>query len=218
MRARRILLAAAMTACASAACTTGRQRTEAPETYTPQPTYTAVATQTPVPPSPVWTDDFEQPSGGQGWSFGSAAGSPMSWSIGSPTNPVPFQGTRCLGTRGSGSGYAALEDSWALSPPWSLPASSQWDGGRIEATTNGGASWTAITPIGGYNGSIGQAGNAAGWPVGTPCFASSTASGWMPLAVALAPYAGTTLRLRFRLASDSGLEFPGWYLDQAKIQ
>lgn len=124
------------------------------------------------------------------------------------------------------------EDSWAITPRWALPAGSayvftcqhwyqieyQWDGGRIEATTDGGNTWNGVTPAGGYNTTIANPGNAAGWPVGTPCFASSTASGWMPLNVALAPFAGTTVRLRFHLSSDPGLTYSGWYLDGALIQ
>ncbi len=87
-----------------------------------------------------------------------------------------------------------------------------WDGGRVEVSTNGGAAFAPITPVGGYPylisgwGYVGEA-----WPEGTPCFAGT--GGWQQVTFNLGAYAGQWIVLRWHFASDGNTVAEGWYVD-----
>ena len=85
-----------------------------------------------------------------------------------------------------------------------------YDGGVLEASTNGGSTWTdmgsSITS-GGYNGTVNSgfsnplAGRSA-W--------IGTSSSWTQVTVSLAAYANRSLIFRFRLGTDSSVSATGW--------
>jgi len=91
-----------------------------------------------------------------------------------------------------------------------------YDAGNLEVSTNGGTTWTQITAgllTDPYDGLV-DAGNIAlggrqGW-CGDP-------ADWTKAVVDLAPYAGQTIQLRFRLGSDTGTGREGWYIDDVEV-
>ena len=97
---------------------------------------------------------------------------------------------------------------------WGIEAG--WDGGVIDVSTNGGTSWTRLTPAGGYPGSINNGGNACGLPVGTPVF-NGTNLTYQPMTIGLGAYAGQTIRLRWQYSSDTSVNGPGWFVDDVTV-
>lgn len=93
-----------------------------------------------------------------------------------------------------------------------------WDGGMIEISTDDGTTFTQITsglltdPYDGPLGSGNPAAPAAAW-CGDP-------QDWTKEVVDLSPWAGQTVRLRFRVTSDNsvGRTPDGWYLDDLLVQ
>jgi hypothetical protein len=90
-----------------------------------------------------------------------------------------------------------------------------WDGGFLEVSANGGA-FTAVTsgvanPP--YDGALGTGNPAA------PQAAWCGTRAYIRTAVDLAPYAGQSLRFRFRLTSDDSVNRPnGWMIDNVRVQ
>lgn len=92
-----------------------------------------------------------------------------------------------------------------------------WDGGFVEVSADNGGSWTQATPAQvlqpPYTGTLG-AGPASGQQAwcGTVPYAMSL--------IDLSSYAGQTVRLRFRVSTDSsvGFEPHGWYIDDVRVQ
>ncbi|MGC4101450.1 M36 family metallopeptidase [Ferruginibacter sp.] len=95
-----------------------------------------------------------------------------------------------------------------------------WDGGVVEISTNGGASWTDLGPnmtTGGYNGGLGAGvGNNL---AGRAAFTGQSTGAGLPVntVISLAAYAGQSVKIRFRFASDdntAGTGSPtGWWVD-----
>jgi bacillolysin len=93
-----------------------------------------------------------------------------------------------------------------------------YDGGRVERSTNGGSAWTdsgALIDAGAaYNGNI-----AVGF--GSPLAGSSAfvkySHGYTGSRLNLASLAGSKVRLRFRLASDPLYADYGWFVDDVLI-
>lgn len=95
-----------------------------------------------------------------------------------------------------------------------------WDGGVIEISTNGGASWQDISVYGnpGYNGTIydglsnalaGRAGfvqTSTGWPTMQPVT--------VDFGTALA---GQTIKIRFRIGTDASVGREGWMIDNVSF-
>jgi len=197
-------------------------------TYTAFPSYTPAATLTPAAGAAWYHEDFDGSSPGVGWSTGSRS-IVNSWRIGG--GPV-YNGTASMGTSGTSGGYGPFEDSWALSPPFAIPGSSNlalfwyqyfnfsaggsYDGGLVEISTNGGSTWSVVNPSPGYAGNpIGWANAAFGY--GTAVY-NGYSNGWILTSVALAPYAGQTIRVRFHLGSSACGQTAGWYLDEVAIR
>ena len=90
-----------------------------------------------------------------------------------------------------------------------------YDGGLVEISTNGGTSWTQITPVGGYpRAVVPSPGHPLG--IGTPLYAGDT-EGFVQADFDLAAYAGQTVRVRWRFVSDGYLELEGWYVDDVTV-
>jgi|CXWL01.1.fsa_nt_gi uncharacterized repeat protein (TIGR01451 family) len=88
-----------------------------------------------------------------------------------------------------------------------------WDGGVVEISTNGGASWSDLGSkmiSGKYNGSLGGGSALAS----RQAFTGSISS-FMKTTVNLSSYAGQTIKIRFRFASDNNTAPAGggWYVD-----
>ena len=90
-----------------------------------------------------------------------------------------------------------------------------WDGGIVEISTNNGASFKQISPIGGYPNLI--SGYAASpWPDRTPCFAGNGSS-WTQPAFDLSSFEGCVAILRFHFGSDDNTEETGWFIDDIMV-
>ncbi len=94
-----------------------------------------------------------------------------------------------------------------------------YDGGIVEISTDGGATWTRLTPAGGYPDAITNSGNAcAALPPGTPAFSSAHQPIlWLLKSIDLSAYAGETVRLAWRYGSDGGVNDEGWYVDDLAL-
>jgi len=98
---------------------------------------------------------------------------------------------------------------YVIDPSWE-------DGGWIEVSTDFGATWSQITPLGGYP-EVTEIG-VPGYVGNVPCYAGSTGT-WTQADFDLSVYAGQTVKLRFRFWSETFGEpgFPGWYIDNINI-
>jgi len=104
---------------------------------------------------------------------------------------------------------------WTL---WDIEAG--WDGGIVEISTDGGASWTRLTPNPpGYPDQISHTGNTCpALANGTPAFSSAAQlATWQQRTVSLSAYAGQSVRLAWRYGTDSSQAGEGWYVDDIAL-
>lgn len=100
-----------------------------------------------------------------------------------------------------------------------------WDGVVVEISANGGGSWSPGSPIGGYPSSFFQTGhppvNACGYNASQGAFSGPAGNGgltdWTLFSHDLSAFSGQTVLIRWRLSSDGGTEYPGFYLDDISI-
>lgn len=109
----------------------------------------------------------------------------------------------------------------ATPPPLSfrywLNSESTYDGGVLEASTNGGTTWTDMQPnilLGGYIATM----DATTLLSGRRAWSGSSNNKWVKTKVNLAPYANQNLKIRFRFTSDVGTQLEGWYVDDITIR
>jgi hypothetical protein len=88
-----------------------------------------------------------------------------------------------------------------------------WDGGNVKITTDGGATWTVITPDGGYDG----VGNSSNPLSGEEIFTGRGNTRWQFETFDLSAYDGMFVIFRFDFGSDGSITFPGWYIDDFTI-
>ena len=166
--------------------------------------------------SPTFVEDFEANNGG-------FIADPYSgaWEWGTPTvGPSgAHSGVNVWGTVLSGD-YDNDAD-WRLYSP-DLQATSDnpvitfwhwydiedgFDGGNVAISTDGGATWTVIEPVGGYPGSdIDGLNGESGYTGQTPEWEQA-------VFVLNGITAGTMFKLRFRFGSDASVTHNGWYID-----
>jgi len=97
-----------------------------------------------------------------------------------------------------------------------------WDGGVVEISTNGGATWSDVGAsnftLNGYNGALGAAPTNA--LTGRAAFTGLQAT-FINTKVNLAAYNGQTIMLRFRFGSDDNTAAPtnptGWWVDDISL-
>jgi hypothetical protein len=89
-----------------------------------------------------------------------------------------------------------------------------WDGGLVEISTDGGASWSPLQPVGGYTHAIIN-NPASPFPAGYPVWSGSY--GWRLAEFDLSGYAGNVVRLRWRFGSDGYMTYEGWYIDDLQL-
>jgi subtilisin family serine protease len=173
----------------------------------------------------VLTAGFED--GAPGWTH---SGTGDSWAL---------SGTRTHGGANSfhANDPAVVSDQFLVSPAVTLPSGSLplslkfwhhqtiesrsggcYDGAVVEISTNGGGTWTRLEAQ--------VLADAYDGPVSTCCsnpIASSNAwcgdpQDWTKSIVDLSSFAGQTVRLRFRLATDTSQAREGWYIDDLAVQ
>jgi len=165
--------------------------------------------------------------------FNDAGSSLANWTVTPGTWGIQSVGGDPMFSDSPAGDYSGGENaSLALTAPLNLTGGSaaflhfdtQWDleGGydfaRVEISTNGGGSWTALPGIhtrvahgtsGAYNGGTQNAGTV-GYDANQRFFVGEV--------VDLSAYAGlSNVRLRFRLTSDFGTERDGWYVDDVRV-
>ena len=92
-----------------------------------------------------------------------------------------------------------------------------YDGGVLEISTDNGSTWTDLGPQIRSNGYTRTISSDYSNPLaGRQAFAGNS-SGYLRTDVDLSPYVGQSIRLRFRLGTDSSVGSNGWYIDQVRI-
>ncbi|MBI3448371.1 MAG: S8 family serine peptidase [Acidobacteria bacterium] len=183
--------------------------------------------------SEVFFDDLE--SGTSGWSHG---GIFDEWAAGLPVDGPggAFSGTHAWGIDLTGP-YERGADEYLVSPDVDLvgldaatltfmhwydiftsdPGQGLDDGGWVEVSIDGGATWTYVTPEGGYPDIIA---NNSDIPFASRVYAGTTPA-WEQATFRLDAFAGHHVRIRFHLYQDSidALNVPGagWYLDDVRV-
>jgi hypothetical protein len=110
----------------------------------------------------------------------------------------------------------------------------QWDGVVQEISTDGGTTWADLPPAGGYPSSFAQTTNppvnACGYSASHGAFNGVTTAAsnadpnngtaiavFKPFTANLSAFAGQTVQVRWRMSSDPGTAFSGFFLDQVRI-
>ena len=210
----------------------------APPTPIPTPTPTPSASPTPPPfcgsPTGHFLDHLE-PTQQPGWTFQVAQNNlatSATWAL--VTDPQAHSVTHSFMTDGTAND---IKDDRLIAPPQDLTATSHlifwhkfiledgFDGGVLEVSTNGGATWVDVITgggsfiSGGYNGSISTAfsspiGGRAAWTGTSPSTPSMDR-----VEVNLGAFAGNSVRVRWRLGLDNGVLVPGagWWVDDIEF-
>lgn len=130
---------------------------------------------------------------------------------------------------------AAVSDQYLVSPSISLVdgadsaalifwskqeiedmSSGCYDGGLLEISTDDGGSWTQIVPtVDVYDGPVSASYDNPAAGLDAWC---GDPEDWTKSVVMLSAYSGQTIRLRFRMTSDSSVSKDGWYLDDLRVQ
>jgi len=157
--------------------------------------------------------DFELNNG----SFISETG----WAWGTPTQVTPSSGTKVWATNLTGS-YPTLVQYHLYTPQYQLNTGSVlsfkhnygcesgYDGANVSISTNGGNTWTIITPTSGYNAtSLNGLAGEPGW--------TGNSGGWQNPSFNLGTYAGQSVMFRFRFGSDGATGGNGWFVDDFQL-
>jgi len=127
--------------------------------------------------------------------------------------------------------YQNSMDAYLVSPSYALAAGAAlsfthwmdselqsathtWDAGVVEVSTNNGASFELIEPVGGYPCMIVN-NPASPFDFDTPCFGGT--GGWEQVTFDLSDYEGQDVRFRFRFGSDAYVVEEGWYVDDVRV-
>jgi hypothetical protein len=183
----------------------------------------------------VFDDDLEDPQAGR-WVSSKLVGDKKGWYYPQNPNNVPaWDGT--WASSGSLNFYAPNRGTRSdtvmrLREPLTLPsraylrfghgysfdkdAKRRYDGGILEIRVDGGP-WRGVGGLfthGGYNGTIASAG---GNPLKGKRAWTGDSHGWAKARVDLSEYAGSRVKLRFRMASGRSVGARGWYIDDIRV-
>lgn len=125
-----------------------------------------------------------------------------------------------------------VSDSYiAVSDPISLPAGAEvylrfdhaygletgYDGGVIEYSTDGGASWLDAGGMVTHNGYRGEMAEGYGNPLAGRSSFTGVSSGYISTRLDLSAVGGQNLRLRWRLGTDQTVKDFGWVIDDIRV-
>ncbi len=180
-------------------------------------------------------DDLEDPRSGD-WSYLRAVGSKKGWFW--PQNPndqAGWDGT--WASNGKTNFYAPnygtrMDSTMRMSEAVVLPpkaflrfghgysfdkdAKRRYDGGIVEVKV-GGAPWRGLGGLfthGKYSGTIAK---GYGNPLAGKRAFTGNSRGWAQARIDLSPFAGKSVKVRFRMASDRQVGGRGWYIDDIRI-
>jgi hypothetical protein len=184
----------------------------------------------------TYATGFEDGAGD--WSHSSAEGWGDAWHLAETGSGSPVMAWRCGGE--GGGNYPGHLDARLESPelnllPWSrlefqhsmaAEISGAWpdsayDGGLVEASVDGGASWQQLTPYrSDYTHTFRHltgAGNPTTHPFGGGVRGWSGSIGWETVTMDLSGLGENPVRLRFRFGSDDGTGAAGWVVDDVRV-
>ncbi|HNQ43831.1 MAG TPA: immune inhibitor A, partial [Candidatus Cloacimonadota bacterium] len=143
------------------------------------------------------------------------------WTWGSTSLVTPYSGTKVWATNLVGQ-YPNMVQYHLYTPKYTLTQNSTmsfkhfygieplYDGANVGISTNGGNTWTILTPTGGYNTTnINGLAGESGW--------SGSTSTWQTASFDLGAYAGQEVMFRFRLGTDGGNSGLGWFVDDFEL-
>ena len=172
--------------------------------------------------------------------LGQSARTPVGTRDGIRVNLPPKKFTTATPHGGQAMWYSGADQDWAdvkvtrsLTVPngsdvrfwtWNnYVAEADWDYGFVEVSTDGGQTWSeqkvydsagALVSTGdGYTDPNGRMKDYGGKKYGL----TGTSNGWRHDYVDLTPYAGTSISLRLRYATDAGFLESGWYADDFSV-
>ncbi len=88
-----------------------------------------------------------------------------------------------------------------------------WDGGVIEISTDSGATWTDLDGLITQNGYTGPMTVNPDSPISGQNAYHGDSGGWLQTKVDLSSYSGSTVSIRWRMASDGFVAGQGWWVD-----
>lgn len=143
------------------------------------------------------------------------------WAWGSPSQVIPYSGTKVWATGLTGnypdyviyslySPVFVLTENPTLSFMHNYGIEPNYDGANVSISTNGGDTWTVITPTGGYSH------NSLPGLDGQPGYSGNSGS-WVPANFNLNAYAGSEVMFRFMFGSDGQVSSIGWFIDNVQL-
>ena len=178
-----------------------------------------------------FSDDME--SGRNGWTDYKALSNP--WHIvdtDEDDNREAYSPTHSMWVGDESKGDGEYDDNWDFSlytaqnislgatPSMSVnlwySVENSWDGGNVQISTDGGASWTVIDPDGGYpDDAVVGLDNEPGY---TATSGEGDEAEWETATFDLTDYADEDVKFRFRFGTDSSVNgYEGWYIDDFEV-
>ncbi len=160
-------------------------------------------------------ESFEYDDGGYSgsgdWQWGEPTSGPNEAYFG-----VNVWATNLSGDYGSNRNDALIAPQLLISSPEAQLEFYHWysfenyyDGGNVSVSTNGGSSWTLITPTSGYPSSNIYSLGEAGY--------TGSNNAWEQAVFSLSAFAGENIMIRWRFGSDNMINDPGWYIDDVAV-
>lgn len=179
------------------------------------------------------TDDLE-PTPEMSWTFSDENGNPLSPTWTSIIDPLAKSPTHSFFSDSTDVSFS--KDDRLVAPSFTALPNTQvkffhrfftesgWDGGVLEVSIDGGATWHDVTSMGGvflqggYNEDITPTNDIA---ISGKRAWSGTSSGFpnmTEVVLSLGSLTGKQVTLRWRLVTDTNLGFPGWWVDDITFQ
>ncbi len=192
-----------------------------------------------------FSTDFE--SGAAGFTHDPTSGisGDDPWALGNPSGVTCHSGSKCWATNLSSGGYSNCQMAELISPVIDVSAcagssltptlsfwhyykfeakssGTWWDGGTLQISSDGGATWNDVTPTPGYEGTInGSYGGCTPTPdIGGHAGWSGTIPGgvWVQVSFDLpSQYRVATFRARWLFGADAGTTARGWFIDDVAV-
>jgi len=187
-------------------------------------------------PVDLFKDDLENPSSGK-WTTSSLTGGNY-WYYPQNPNALSFDATYATSgvtnfwgyNYGNTASYAIAMTSSVSLPAGSTPylyfkhaygfednSSAAYDGGVIEYSTNGGATWIDASTLFTHNGYNGTISASYGNPLGGRQAFVRESNGYISTRLNLSSLAGQNVRFRFRIGTDSSNGDYGWFIDDIRM-
>lgn len=183
-------------------------------------TYQVMVSNTAIGATIVFDDDME--SGGGNWTASAGTGT-NNWALGT-TNP--YSGSSAWFAQDVSTvtdQYLTLNSGVMLMGGEELQVwhaydtEATYDGGVMEISTDGGVTWTDLGGNMTQNGYSGAISTCCSNPIGGQPAFEGNSNGYVQTIVDLNPYAGSTVIVRFRMATDSSVTGNGWWVDDVTI-